>query len=80
MSIGSVVDLGKETQRVRLNPDVHFTSRRFDCEQCGRPFTEELLSIDRHRRQTRRFELHIYQRCLSTSRKQVAEQGRNPST
>lgn len=53
---------------------VHFTSRRFDCEQCGRPFTEELPSIGRHRRQTRRFELHIYQRCLGTSRKKVAEQ------
>jgi len=53
---------------------VHFTSRRFDCEQCGRPFTEELPSIDHRRRQTRRFELHIYQRCLNTSRKQVAEQ------
>jgi len=53
---------------------LHFTSRRFDCAQCGRPFTEELASIDRCRRQTRRFEWHIYQRCLSTSRKEVAEQ------
>jgi transposase len=53
---------------------VHFTGRRFDCEQCGRPFTEELPGIDHRRRQTRRFELHIYRRCLSTGRKQVAEQ------
>jgi len=53
---------------------LHFISRRFDCEQCGRPFTEELPSIDRCRRQSRRFELYIYQRCLSASRKEVAEQ------
>ena len=53
---------------------VHFTSRRFDCGKCGRPFTEELLSVERCRRQTRRFEQHIYERCLRTSRKEVAEQ------
>jgi transposase len=53
---------------------LHFISRRFDCEQCGRPFTEELPSIDRCRRQSCRFELYIYQRCLSASRKEVAEQ------
>jgi len=40
----------------------------------GRPFTEALLSIDPRRHQTGRFELSIYQRCLNSSRKQVAEQ------
>lgn len=53
---------------------IHFTSRRFDCEQCDRPFTERLASIDSRRRQTRRFEQYIYQRCLSSTRKAVAEE------
>ncbi|NIO39217.1 MAG: hypothetical protein GTO41_02860, partial [Burkholderiales bacterium] len=44
---------------------LHFISRRFDCERCTRPFTEKLACIDRQRRQTRRFEQHIYRRCLS---------------
>jgi len=53
---------------------IHFTSRRFDCAKCGRPFTEELSGVERCRRQTRRFEQHIYERCLSASRQEVAEQ------
>ena len=53
---------------------IHFTGRRFDCERCGRPFTERLASIDPRRRQTRRFEQHIYRRCLSSTRKAVAEE------
>lgn len=53
---------------------LHFPSRRFKCPRCGRPFTEELPSIPPWRRQTRRFEAQIYQRCLSTSRKEVASQ------
>ena len=51
---------------------VHFTGRRFYCEQCERAFTERLTSIDPRRRQTRRFEQHVYQRCLSSTRKAVA--------
>jgi len=51
---------------------LHFPGRRFKCPQCGRPFTEELSSIAPWRRQTRRFEAHIYQRCLGTCRKAVA--------
>ena len=53
---------------------LHFLSRRFKCSECGRPFTEELPSMTPGRRQTRRFEAHIYQRCLSSSRKEVADQ------
>jgi transposase len=53
---------------------IHFIGRRFDCEKCGRPFTERLASIDPRRRQTRRFEQYIYQRCLSSTRKAVAEE------
>ena len=53
---------------------IHFTGRRFYCEQCKRAFTERLASIDPRRRQTRRFEQHVYQRCLHSTRKAVAEQ------
>ena len=53
---------------------LHFPARRFKCCRCGRPFTEELPSIAVWRRQTRRFEAYIYQRCLSTSRKEIASQ------
>ena len=53
---------------------LHFSSRRFDCERCGRPFTEKLACIDRQRRQTRRFEQHIYRRCLTSSCKAVAQE------
>jgi transposase len=51
---------------------LHFISRRFDCERCGRPFTERLACVDRQRRHTRRFEQHIYRRCLSSDCKAVA--------
>lgn len=53
---------------------IHFTGRRFYCEQCERAFTERLVSIDARRRQTRRFEQYVYQRCLSSTRKAVAEE------
>lgn len=53
---------------------VHFISRRFDCVRCGRPFTEELFSVERRRRQTRRFEQRIYEQCLNANRKAVAAQ------
>ena len=52
---------------------LHFTRRRFECEGCGRPFTERLVSIDRQRRQTRRFEQHIYRACLDSACKAVAQ-------
>lgn len=66
----SVRDLDLLGQRVFL----HFPARRFDCERCGRPFTEALPSVDAHRRHTRRWEQHIYERCLRSDRKQIAEQ------
>ena len=53
---------------------LHFIRRRFDCEPCGRPFTERLACVDHRRRHTRRFEQHIYRRCLSSSRKAVAQE------
>ena len=53
---------------------IHFTGRRFYCEQCERAFTERMASIDLRRRQTRRLEQYVYQRCLSSNRKAVAEE------
>lgn len=54
---------------------VHFPYRRFDCEVCGRPFTENLEWIDPKRRQTNLFEIHIYERVKNKApRKQVALQ------
>jgi transposase len=52
---------------------LHFSRRRFDCEGCGRPFTERLPSIDPQRRHTRRFEQYIYRSCLRSDCKGVAQ-------
>jgi len=65
-----VRDLGLFGKRVQL----HFAARRFECEQCQRPFTECLASIIRHRRQTQRYEAFVYQCCLQSDRKAVARQ------
>lgn len=51
---------------------VHFPARRFDCDRCGKPFTEELQWIESNRRQTRAFEAHIYQRCQKSDHAAVA--------
>jgi transposase len=60
---------------------VHFPQRRFDCEVCGKPFTETLEWIDPKRRQTRAYEGHIYQRVQKTPRKHVAlQEGLSEST
>ncbi len=54
---------------------VHFPQRRFDCDVCGQPFTENLAWINPKRRQTSVFEMHIYERVKhKTPRKQVAVQ------
>ena len=52
---------------------LHFFSRRFDCEQCGRSFTEELAFVDAKRRQTRAFEQEIYKSCIGSNKKKVAK-------
>jgi transposase len=61
---------------------VHFPQRRFDCDVCGKPFTENLEWIDAKRRQTSAFEMHIYERVKhKTPRKQVAlQEGLNEAT
>lgn len=53
---------------------IHFDKRRFDCEVCGQPFSEILSWIDPKRRQTRDYEVHIYEQVKKTPRKQVAQQ------
>lgn len=60
---------------------LHFLSRRFKCEQCGRTFTEELPFLDSQRRQSVAFEKHVYQACLSSNFKAVAvREGLSQST
>ncbi len=54
---------------------VHFPQRRFDCDVCGKPFTENPEWIDPKRRQTSVYEMHVYERVKNkTPRKQVARQ------
>ena len=52
---------------------LHFLSRRFDCEQCRRSFTEELAFVDAKRRQTRAFEQEVYKACIGSNKKKVAK-------
>lgn len=65
-----VRDLSIFGKRVTL----YFPGRRFGCDYCQRPFTENLPSVDDRRRQTRRYEQFIYQQCLVSTRKAVAQQ------
>jgi transposase len=51
---------------------LHFLSRRFKCEYCGCTFAEELSFVDAYRRQSRAFEMHVYQSCISATCKAVA--------
>ena len=54
---------------------IHFEMRRFDCEVCGKPFSEILNWIAPKRRQTREYEEHIFQQVKNkTPRKHVALQ------
>ena len=60
---------------------LHFLSRRFKCEHCGRTFAEEVPFVDSHRRQSTDFEMHVYQACLASTRKAVAiREGLSQST
>lgn len=72
--------LHEETERCVRHLDicgmrvwVHFPQRRFDCEKCNKPFTENLGWVDPKRRQTNPFELHIYEQVKNKMpRKPVA--------
>jgi len=52
---------------------LHFLSRRFKCQECGKIFTEELSFAESHRRQSIAFEELVYESCLSGNRKKIAE-------
>lgn len=52
---------------------LHFLSRRFECDECGKIFTEQLPFVDEYRRHSTAFELHIYESCRSGNRKKVAQ-------
>ena len=47
-------------------------ARRFQCEHCGRTFTEEYPFVDPHRRQSTAFERQVFQSCLGSTCKAVA--------
>lgn len=47
---------------------VHFAARRFDCEGCGKRFTEELSWIESQRRESTAYELHVYEQCRHMAR------------
>lgn len=60
---------------------LHFLSRRFKCDQCGKIFTEELTFVDAHRRQSIAFEMHIYQSFKTGTCKSIAmREGLSQST
>ena len=60
---------------------LYFNGRRFKCEHCEKPFTEELPFVERNRRMTIVFELHIYESFKSSTIKKVArKEGLNQST
>ncbi len=52
---------------------LHFLSRRFKCQECGKIFTEESPFVESHRRQSIAFEESVYEDCLSGTRKKTAE-------
>ncbi|MBT5509215.1 MAG: ISL3 family transposase [Euryarchaeota archaeon] len=62
-------DLRISGKRVTL----YVESRRFACDDCEKPFTESLASVDARRRQTRRYEQNIYEQCLHSDRKAIAQ-------
>jgi transposase len=60
---------------------LHFLSRRFQCDQCGTVFTEELPFVHSHRRHSTAFEMYVYQSCLTSTRKAIAtREGLSQST
>ena len=52
---------------------MHFPGRRFDCRHCRKPFTEVLAWIENNRRESRDYELHVYEQCKHTDQAAVAE-------
>lgn len=46
---------------------LEFSARRFDCERCARPLTEQLSSIAPYARCTRRYEQYVFGLCQGMS-------------
>jgi transposase len=60
---------------------VHFPARRFKCKHCRKPFTESLSWVESNRRESRTYELHVYEQCKHTDQAAVAErEGLHPET
>lgn len=60
---------------------LHFPSRRFRCKHCKKPFTENLSWVESKRRESRAYELHVYEQCKHTDQAAVAErEGLHPET
>ncbi len=53
---------------------IHLLARSFDCDTCQRPLTEQIAGVDLKRRQTLRFEQHIFERCLKTPKNKIAKE------
>jgi len=53
---------------------LHFKIRRFDCETCRSPFTEEIDGIGAKRRHTERFEEELYRACLNSPKNRIAQE------
>lgn len=47
--------------------------RRFDCERCGRPFTERLEWIEFNSSYTQRYEAYIFQLCRKNTPQYVSQ-------
>ena len=81
-------NLHEETERCVRHLDiwgktsfVHFPARRFECEQCHKPFTESLSWIEGKRRESSSYELYVYEQCKHTDIEAVAEKERlHPET
>jgi transposase len=52
---------------------VHFPARRFACEGCGKPFSEELSWLESQRRESTAYELFIYQECQQMTQAALAQ-------
>lgn len=55
---------------------LRFRARRFKCEQCGRPFTETLPSVNTKAGVTWRYERYVFGLCRRTSIKAIAQHER----
>lgn len=55
---------------------LEFAARRFSCEYCRRPFTENLEALSPHGRCTRRYEQQLFEQCRDTTIQAVSRHER----